>query len=201
MEIGYSINSFEKTEVLKCCILLNENRTSLMLEVSEKCVLCVRRCNYINIKKEICWIKIGEKWWFKNVLIWLNFTEHVLLWISGQCAILSFFSLFHPFIWILVVTFTELVSSSSHCVCISCIICMYNQRNFSCVYDLPWKFTMYLEPKSHLVFHGVLADFLSVSFIKPEPSRLAVPIFCVRRRARPDGNCVKATSYLANCAS
>ena len=53
----------------------------------------------------------------------------------------------------------------------------------------------------HLVFHGVLADFLPVSFIKRVPSRPAVPMLCVRRRARTDGNCVKAPSYLANCAS
>lgn len=60
---------------------------------------------------------------------------------------------------------------------------------------------MELEPKLHLVFHGVLADFLSVSFIKRAPSRPAVPTLCVQRRARPDGNCVKATSYPANRAS
>lgn len=60
---------------------------------------------------------------------------------------------------------------------------------------------MYLEPKSHLVFHGVLAGSRSVSFIKAVTSRPAVPIFCVQRRATPDGSRVKATSYLANCAS
>lgn len=105
---------------------------------------------------------------------------------------------FSPFIWILVVT--VFLFGSSH-LCISCIIVMHNQNNFLCVYDLTWKFTIYLEPKSHLAFHGVLAEFLSVSFIKRVISRPAVPILCVRRRARPDGNCVKATSYLANCAS
>lgn len=89
----------------------------------------------------------------------------------------------------------------------SCIIAMHKRNNCVlvcvCVYvwDLPWTSTVGLEPKSHSVFHGVLADFFSASFIKRAPSRPAVPTFCVQRRARPDGNCVRATSYPANRAS
>lgn len=105
-------------------------------------------------------------------------------------------SLFPPFIWILVLTF------QSFCLAFLCV-----QVYISCKTvcgsedDVLWKFTVQLETKLHLVFHGVLADFLPVSFIKRVPSRPAVPMLCVRRRARTDGNCVKAPSYLANCAS
>lgn len=47
--------------------------------------------------------------------------------------------------------------------------------------------------------------FWLISFLFPSLSQChrgqQSPIFCVQRRGRPDGNCMKATSYLANCAS
>lgn len=52
MVIGYSIESFQKTEILKSCTLSNENRTFLMLEVSEKRFIFLKM-QRLNVKKEI----------------------------------------------------------------------------------------------------------------------------------------------------